>query len=761
MLDWLALGWNLAITMSGAFVVSLSVVDWPLRFDRRQAVIHTVLATLTGLLLAVYPHAILSASSAGQPAVPFGDLRFIPLVTLMLAYRPGWALLAAALINLPALLGAGALGVGPPDAARLAPALASAAVLLVTFLQKRKLGILNFQTREAALRLPMIFVCSGLPFLFLLGVHSGLLPMLLLTGFNLIGFLAGVTVLRSRFRLLAVSARLSRQAHTDLLTGLWNRRQLEHDLQRLQPGGHVLVVDLDYFKTINDRFGHDVGDTYLISAASAMNRALMRVPSRTPTPKASRRAHMPTGTGRAGLLAWASRLSAPSSPGPNVPSPRSPGPMAPLAYRMGGEEFALLVPDADPARAAELAQEVMRQIREVRHRVNPGGQLTCSIGAAQLQPGETPQQALRRADIALMHAKASGRDRAESAEQLVSQSLLTAQPPASGVESDMELSMELSMVPGAGLPGTVARPAQPLLWEAIHASLSLAALDRDLTTRDWTRLLQAAILSVPGAESGTINVRQGSRFVLCAQIGFDDALLSLAQSEEAQLEWYGLGRAAWTHGQPRVLHVAEIASRSNVPLPPDDDHAELYARHGRVDELRASLCIPVIMDGEVVGHLNLDRASDDRPFDGEDLRVARAFADQVTVLTVAARRRQALEEQRREQDWLLEFSLQLLGLKDADSVTACALLGLKQLYSLQGTVQPVTQPLPAAALGARAHLVLNLDWPTPSRPGAAGARLVVWRGSDFAPHERRVLEQTTRAVNAALGTLKVRETAGG
>lgn len=708
MLDWLAVGWNLAMTISSAFLVSLSFRAWPLRFDRAQAVGHTLLAVFTALVLMVYPDPLIRHMPPLSPWEDMlGDLRYVPLVTLMLAYRPGWALLAGTVVSAPQVVHA--LLAGQTSLA-WPPLAVTGGVLLMTALQKRELGTLNFTPQRAALRLPLIFLPCGLPFLFSPAAagfawDGNPAPALMMVMVNLTGFLAGVMVLRSRFRLLAVSARLSRLAHTDPLTGLGNRRQLEQDLARLPAGGHVLVMDLDYFKTINDRFGHDVGDEYLVSTAAALKASLQRTGIQAGA----------GGRRKTGLFTAAN------------PAKQA---LSDQVYRMGGEEFALLSPSGGPEHASALAQGVMAQVREVHHRANPGGQITCSVGLARRQEGESPQSALRRADAALMHAKANGRNRAETAELL-------------------------AQVPVSGLPGTrsgpAARPAQPLLWEAIHAALSLAALDRDLTTHDWTRLLQAAIVSVPGAESATINVRQGRRFVQRAQIGFGDALLGMSHSEQEQLAWYSLGREAWTRGQPRVLYGADIAAYSDNQAARDDNASVHFQESGRITELQASLCIPVLMDGEVVAHLNLDRSSDQRPFDAEDLRVARAFADQVTVLTVAARRRHALEEQRREQEWLLGFGLELLSVQDARSVAQCLLNGLGALYGLGGML---ISSETAAARTEPGQCTLVLE-----SPGTGATRLLLWRDAEFSPQEQQLLERAALAANTALHNLSRRDAA--
>ena len=157
-------------------------------------------------------------------------------------------------------------------------------------------------------------------------------------------------------RLRHQSARLESLARTDPLTGIANRRTLDHHLERVcVPGNDGRVVlallDLDRFKTYNDTFGHQAGDELLKAATAAWTEAL----------------------GGCGLLA-----------------------------RWGGEEFVAVLRDDDPARATSR----LDALRDVV----PDGQ-TCSIGVAVWTSAEDPHATLNRADAALYRAKGEGRDR--------------------------------------------------------------------------------------------------------------------------------------------------------------------------------------------------------------------------------------------------------------------------------------------------------------------------------------------------------------
>ena len=161
------------------------------------------------------------------------------------------------------------------------------------------------------------------------------------------------------------SARLRTDADTDTLTGLANRRAFDAALDHLLQGHRehdsgfsLLMLDLDRFKSYNDDFGHLAGDEVL------------RI------------------TG--GLLRAAVRPSD-------------------LAVRYGGEEFSLLLPATDVARAREVAQRVLEAFRTQAwpHRV-----VSVSIGVAQSTTGDDAAALIRRADAALYEAKDSGRDRA-------------------------------------------------------------------------------------------------------------------------------------------------------------------------------------------------------------------------------------------------------------------------------------------------------------------------------------------------------------
>jgi diguanylate cyclase (GGDEF)-like protein/putative nucleotidyltransferase with HDIG domain len=220
-----------------------------------------------------------------------------------------------------------------------------------------------FTHRQAALQILYV----GLVYGGLLAARPpiGGIPSWWLVGMGTL-LVGAMVIMAMRARLELLIGRLYDAARTDPLTGLSNRRGfrelLDLELERARRGGTalgVLVGDLDDFKDVNDRLGNRVGDI-----------ALQRV-------------------GR--LL---------SQDNPQIQA------MA----RVGGEEFALIVPETEDQSAFGLAEHLRKELREeFAHDPNP---LTISFGLA-IYPdhGETAASLLRAADDALFTAKESGRNR--------------------------------------------------------------------------------------------------------------------------------------------------------------------------------------------------------------------------------------------------------------------------------------------------------------------------------------------------------------
>ena len=159
--------------------------------------------------------------------------------------------------------------------------------------------------------------------------------------------------------------RLLDQAIVDPLTGVFNRRYMDRSLsdaiERLRRNStptSLLLMDVDGFKSINDQFGHAKGDSVLKEIVS--------------------------------LIAKRSRK-------------------LDLLFRIGGEEFMLLLPDTKEAAAAVVAEQLRASIAESR--LLDDRQLTVSIGVSELQPGESPDSWMKHADDALYAAKKAGRNR--------------------------------------------------------------------------------------------------------------------------------------------------------------------------------------------------------------------------------------------------------------------------------------------------------------------------------------------------------------
>ncbi|HZV64128.1 MAG TPA: GGDEF domain-containing protein, partial [Telluria sp.] len=167
-----------------------------------------------------------------------------------------------------------------------------------------------------------------------------------------------------------MDAELLLLATTDFLTGLPNRREfmarLDDELARLQrsvdESAAVLMLDIDHFKTVNDEFGHATGDAVLRHMAGLMRAGQRKIDT---------------------------------------------------LGRVGGEEFAVLLPGASLEAAAAYAERLRQSVAETPL-VNEGREIaiTVSIGIASIRPQDaSADAALIRADRALYNAKDAGRNR--------------------------------------------------------------------------------------------------------------------------------------------------------------------------------------------------------------------------------------------------------------------------------------------------------------------------------------------------------------
>jgi two-component system cell cycle response regulator len=159
-------------------------------------------------------------------------------------------------------------------------------------------------------------------------------------------------------------------AITDALTGLYNRRYMETHVGSLVEQARsrgkpltVLVLDIDYFKSINDTHGHDAGDDVLREFALRIRKSIRGID---------------------------------------------------LACRYGGEEFVVVMPETDLAVATMVAERLRRRIASEPFPIQQGArsiEVTISIGIAGLGGADNAASVLKRADQALYRAKRDGRNR--------------------------------------------------------------------------------------------------------------------------------------------------------------------------------------------------------------------------------------------------------------------------------------------------------------------------------------------------------------
>ncbi len=167
--------------------------------------------------------------------------------------------------------------------------------------------------------------------------------------------------LRAAERSLDQQRELIRHANTDVLTGLNNRRSFFASAQSILARGTLvsaIMFDVDHFKQVNDKFGHDAGDKVLKTIAGAVQSTEL------------------------------------------------------LVGRLGGEEFAILLEGKDILAAFRFADALRAKIEGLCIATDQGPlKATCSFGVSERLQGETIDALLKRTDVAMYQAKTTGRNR--------------------------------------------------------------------------------------------------------------------------------------------------------------------------------------------------------------------------------------------------------------------------------------------------------------------------------------------------------------
>jgi len=171
--------------------------------------------------------------------------------------------------------------------------------------------------------------------------------------------------------LLEKYTEINRLVHFDPLTKLYNRRSLEiyfaqelNRVQRYKQKLSILMLDIDHFKNINDRFGHPVGDEVLKAIAGKLLEQVREVD---------------------------------------------------IIARIGGEEFIILMPETDKETAFTVANRLCTNVAGMSFS-QPKIKVTISIGVASAPAdGDTPEELLNKVDAAMYSAKRNGRNRVEMA----------------------------------------------------------------------------------------------------------------------------------------------------------------------------------------------------------------------------------------------------------------------------------------------------------------------------------------------------------
>jgi diguanylate cyclase (GGDEF)-like protein len=187
-----------------------------------------------------------------------------------------------------------------------------------------------------------------------------ILEMLFYVNMILVGVLAGILI---KINIEEIKGDLEFSAVYDNLTRVFNRHSFIKIFEKLKKKPFeksVILFDIDHFKSINDTYGHDVGDEVLRKVAAVVRKNLRKDD---------------------------------------------------VIARWGGEEFVILLPKTNKKAATVVAEKLRNAIKSVKIPQMKGRVITASFGVTEVREGESLEKVLKRADEALYEAKRNGRDR--------------------------------------------------------------------------------------------------------------------------------------------------------------------------------------------------------------------------------------------------------------------------------------------------------------------------------------------------------------
>lgn len=148
-------------------------------------------------------------------------------------------------------------------------------------------------------------------------------------------------------------------------------------------------------------------------------------------------------------------------------------------------------------------------------------------------------------------------------------------------------------------------------------------------------ILEKAVEIIPGAQAGSVLIKNGDYYEFAACVGYDFSQLSKVKFKPEEL-------AQSLDGQVKIItHLDEFDSTKIM-----DERQEILLKYGRISEIKAMLSVPISVENEIVAFLNLDNFEDEKAFNEFSIRIATVFANQVGVVFERIKLENELQKQK-------------------------------------------------------------------------------------------------------------------